>query len=381
MTVRDPSIEGYLLDRPDKLAALRALTDLSCVTIDTTLFKYRRLLPLALRYAYWAVAPGGRIVIRDHTGPNPQAPAFEAPFNMVRQWVFKTLGRDAEVAGFDPSGRIELVRRTPVAAGGWSAGVVFSGRDGELADLRRCLDGLMLQPELSRAQGGEIVVSAPPGARPDWFDLYPDVRCLDYETPPGARFLIGRKKNALIEALRGPRVAILHARIVLSAGALAAVPREFDILSPNVFAVEGGVTRTYLSLASAPEPTLGALPKGPIVNLRNIPSRDPLALHSRGGVFVDGGCFFTTRALHAECPLDDALGWEEGEDLEWCARALAHGYISDIALGAHAVSSTSKYRPRPKLGILETPAEQLVRGVRQLRARAVDSLGRMAGRR
>ena len=84
---------------------------------------------------------------------------------------------------------------------------------------------------------------------------------------------------------------------------------------------------------------------------------------------------------HAACPLSDHLGWEEGEDLEWCARAFGLGYVSDIVLGAEAVSSTSRYKARPALGVVEPAAEYLVRRGRVAKAWALDGLGRLTGSR
>ena len=381
MAAPTPDLQtGFVLNDPRQLLDLRRKTDLAEIVVDTAAFKFRRLLPLALRYALWATAPGGRIVIRDKGGVNPHAPPFEAPFNLVRRWIFKAVGRDTKIAAYDSSGVVELIRVAPILAPTWSAGVVFSGREADHADLERCLTGLVQQPELSHERGGEVVVAGPPGARPGLLDRFPTVKYLDYVEPDDPRFLIGRKKNALIRHLSGPRIAILHARVVLEAGALAALPREFDILSPNTLVLEREERRPYLSLASAPGSVLGQIPRDLVLNFRNVPRRDPLALHRRGGVYVDGGCFFTTKAVHEACPLDDHLGWEEGEDLEWCSRAFANGYISDIALDSLAISTTSRYRPRPRLGPLEAPAEWVVRRARVIKAGVGAGLRGLIGR-
>jgi len=55
----------------DDLRRLRGRTDLDAVELVAAGFKYRRLLPLALRYALWATAPGGRIVVRDSSADDP----------------------------------------------------------------------------------------------------------------------------------------------------------------------------------------------------------------------------------------------------------------------------------------------------------------------
>jgi len=376
-----PAADRVIVRSRADLLPLRAATGLSEVVIETPKLKHRRLLPLALRYALWAVRPGGRIVLLDDGRTTQEAPPFEAPFNLVREWTFKFLGRDTQLVGFDEKGVIDLERRTPLPPKGWSAGVIFSGGQGELETLETCLQGLSRQPELDPASGGEIVVCGPPRAEPALLSRFPAVRYLEFLDEPGPRFLICRKKNALIRALHGPRVALFHARVQLDPLALSAAPEEFDILSPDTVNIENGEPKPYLSLVSAAETNIGAVPRRLGLNLRNVPGADPLVLHERGGVHVDGGAFFTTKALHAECPLDDNLAWGEGEDVEWCARAFAHGYISDLARGCRATSVTSKIRARPPLGSLLWPVERSVRALRLARAATADGWDRLWGQR
>lgn len=350
------------------LARLRSSTDLDEVMVDARRLKYRGLLPCALRYALWAVRPGGRIVVHDDGRHDASAPIFEVPFNSVRQWAMKFVARDAELVRFDAAGLLEFERSAPVLEPGWSAGVVYSGRDEELPSLRRCLAGLAAQPELSSQRGGEIVVCGPERDL-GFLAEFPQVRYLPYEAPAGHRFLIGHKKNALIRALRGPRIAIVHARIVFDAGALSGVPREFDILAPNIAVMEGGRRTPYLSIGRSDAAWPGLMPRRLPLTMRNLGSGDALALHRHGGVFVDGGAFLVTRRVHEACPLDEALAWEEGEDLEWCARAHLHGYLSDFAPGCTALSQAgSRLRRRPRLGVLTRGAEFVVRRARWVRA-------------
>lgn len=347
------------------LPLLRDSRDLEAVTLHAGALKHNGLLPYALRYALWAVAPGGRILVTDKGQKNPDSPIYEVPFNIVSQWTFRMLGDDVEVANFKP-GEIELIRRRPVPATGWSAGIVFSGREAELDALRACVDALAAQPELS-GPGGEIVVCGPPGAAPEFLNATPNARYLPYQEPPGPRFLIGAKKNFLAAALKGPRLIILHARVLLAPGALAAAPREFDILSPNTTVQVQGREIPYLSLSLIDSPWPGRMARRLPVHLRHV-GGEASRLRGRGVAYVDGGAIMTMRDLIMACPINPNIGWEEGEDVEWCARALMLGRISDLAEGVHARSTVSKFSRPPRFGPLERPVEATARSAKTLAA-------------
>lgn len=349
------------------LPVLRARRDLDLVILRVQTLKHRGVLPYALRYALWAVRPGGHIQIEDDAARNPDSPIYEVPFNTVSQWTFRMLGEDVEVADFQP-GRIDLIRRRPLPAGGWSAGVVFSGRPAELDGLRACLAALAAQPELGGPEG-EIVVCGPPGAEPDFLGQIPNARYLAYQEPAGPRFLIGAKKNALAAALRGPRLIILHTRILLEPGALAAVPREFDILAPNTWVEVQGRRVPYLSLSRVDSPWPGRMARRLPLHMRHV-GGDAARLRGQDLTYVDGGAIITMRDLLMACPINPHIGWEEGEDVEWCARALMMGRISDLAENAHARSTTSKFLRPPRFGPLERPIEMAVRGLKTARAAA-----------
>lgn len=366
-------------------ADIRRLRDLETpvdrVEIHAAAFKHRGLLPLVLRYALWAVPPGGRIVILDDGHNDPASPLFEAPFNQVRLWAAKFLGADADPADFDKQGRMEFIRRAAATPPGWSAGVVFSGREAEHPDLRRCLEGLVAQPELSPDQGGEILIAGPAGKAPDWLSGFPDVQYHPYEDPPGPRFMIGRKKNFLMRQMRNPRMLVLHARIRLDEGALSRVRREFDILAPNVAVEHDGARVPYLSLIAPDHMVLGRIMRRHSLMARDLRDADPLALHEYGQTYVDGGAFMVSRRVFEACPMDEAIAWEESEDVEWCGRAFALGFVNDLAVGCGAVSSTSKLKARPNLGALHRIAWRGARSVRWLKAALRHATLAAAGRR
>ena len=346
---------------PDDIVRARMAIDHDAVIVDARRLKMTGLLPLALKYALFAVREGGRIMIEDEADNELGSPACAVPHKLVRQWTFQFIGRDTELALLEP-GRIELHRIRPVTPPGWSAGIVFSGRDAEIPTLLKALDGLGTQPEL-----GEIAVCGPPRDL-GFLNDFPGVRYIEHVDPPGERVMIAAKKNALIRALKGPRVLILHARVVLASGALAGVPREFDLSGPNILQQDGGRTASYLSLSSTETIWPGRMPRRTPWLMRHV-GDDPLELHRKGQLFVDGGAFYVTKAAHELCPLNNLIAWNEAEDVEWCARAFVHGLLVDVAPDSIAISQTAKVRMPPRLAAATPPLLRLLKRLREARAR------------
>lgn len=349
---------------PADIAAARLIVDRDAAIVDARRLKRLGLLPLALKYALFAVREGGRIIIEDEPDRELGSPAWSVPHKLVRQWTFQFIGRDTELVSLEPFGRIELRRTRAATSAGWSAGIVFSGKDGELPTLLKALEGLVRQPELI---DGEIAVCGPPRDL-DFLAPYPGVRYVDHIDPPGERVMIAAKKNALIRALRGPRVLILHARVVLAPGALAAVPREFDISGPNILQEANGRTASYLSLSSSETIWPGHMPRSTPWLMRHV-GDDAIALHRKGRLFVDGGAFYVMKTAHDLCPLNDLIAWNEAEDVEWCARAFTQGLLIDIAPDSFALSQTAKIRMPPAAGGATAPLLRLLKAMRELKAR------------
>ncbi len=180
--------------------------------------------------------------------------------------------------------------------------------------------------------------------------------------------MIAAKKNVLIRALGGPRILILHARVVLEPGALDAVPREFDISGPNIMQESGGRRTSYLSLSSTETIWPGQMPRTTPWLMRHVDD-DPIALHRKGRLFVDGGAFYVMKAVHELCPLNDLIAWNEAEDVEWCARAFTAGLLVDIAPDSLALSQTAKIRMPPALGCATAPLLRSLKRLREARSR------------
>jgi len=376
-------VEGgaFTVAAREDLYRLKAMHGLSRVEIRTGRLTYRNLMPHALKYGIWALAPGGTLLVRDDA-PNvfDLAPRFVS-FKLVRQWTYKLLAGEAEPVRLDVDrGEIELVRTRPPTPPGWGAGVVFSGGEAELPRLHACLDALLRQPELLPGNRGQIAVCGPAGAE-GAVAGHPGVGYLVHEVPSGPRVMICAKKNALIRHLDGPRIAIMHTRITLEPGALARVPAEFELITPRVLVDGARGPDDYLSLGVHDAGLPGYAPRLAPSSLRRVPVDRYLDLYDEGPPYLDGGVFFVRKDVHARCPLNEAVAWDEAEDLEWSHRALAAGFLIDLAPEARARSAVAKLRSLP---LPEGPA-RLVRDARArlaaARARLRDRVERLAGRR
>jgi hypothetical protein len=338
-------------------------------------------MPHALKYAAWALAPGGSVLVQDD-GPNvfDLVPRFVS-FKLMRQWAYKLLAGEAEPVRLDvEKGEIELVRTRPPTPPGWSAGVVFSGQAAELPRLRACLDSLLQQPELLPGRGGEIVVSGPSGAEGCLIG-YPGVGYLVHDMAPGPRVMICAKKNALIRHLKGPRVMVMHTRITLEPDTLRHVPAEFELCTPRVLTAGRNGWDDYLSLGAHDAGLPGYAPRLAASSLRRVPAERYLDLYDEGPPYLDGGVFMVRKDVHERCPLNESVAWDEAEDLEWSLRALAAGFLLDLAPEARAYSAIGKLRSLP---LPEGPTRWLREarsGVVAARSRLWDQAERLLHRR
>jgi hypothetical protein len=369
MTGRQANDTVHEVRYPAQLYSLRRITGLNEVRIISHHLKRRGLLLHAVKYAYWAVKQGGVIHIEDN-GPDDQGiQAWRITFPMVRQLALVAIGNGCERPEVSASSRtISLRRKEPVPPPGWSGGVVFSGDDKEIPQLTDCLTGLMNQMEF-RSPQGEIFVCGPE-RNLDFLKPFPEVQYVVYDTPPTKPFPISDKKNTLIARMRGPRLLVLHARIALEDGAISHAPAEFDILSPNVFlrAKSGLVPNTCYSTIDPRSPNL--LPRLFSRSTRTTPPASYLGLLRRRRPYVDGGAFMVMKHVYERCPLHDHLGWGDCEDVEWCRRAEALGFLVDLDPEVRAVSSISKVTnahnlPRPVHSLLQTMG-RTIRGAANL---------------
>ena len=222
-------------------------------------------------------------------------------------------------------------------AEGWSAGIVFSGNAQEVPTLALCLQGLLAQPEL--VASGDIVVCGP-AAGESLLPTRDGIRYLVYETPSEAgRFLVGRKKNVLLRALRHERALICHTRVVLRPGAIAALPAEFDLITPKVFVQGHKAILPYLDLGFMGLTTISMTGKGdqPPIYYARERWHDYLR---RFYPYVDGGLFCVRRNLALSVPMHNRIAWGEGEDTEWCLRLLNQGHLVELATNPQAAADS-----------------------------------------
>ena len=330
-----------VIEDASQLMALRGMRDLETLNF---LFDDRRFsgnLPLYLiKYGLWALRPGGNLILE---APNLLDSMVlkpgRLPFQLLVQLAARVSEGLASLVEVDVLARRLVLQRTaPKLDEAWSAGVVFSGNAQEVPTLERCLKGLRAQPELIAT--GDIVVCGPQAGE-SLVATGDGIRYLVYESPSEAgRFLVGRKKNLLLRALRHERALICHTRVVLRPGTLAALPPEFDLITPRVFVQGEKSILPYLDLGFMGLESVGMTSSGnqpPICYPRE--SWHDYLRHFYP--YIDGGLFCVRRKLALSVPLHDRVAWGEGEDAEWSLRLLNMGHLIELAANPHAAADSS----------------------------------------
>lgn len=314
-------------------------------------------LPLyAARFALWSLREGGTLHVH--------APTTLASVSVVTgRWAFqllvmmfcKALDGWGEVIAHDLQARTLVCRRTraPLQRGPWSAAVMFSGSAGEVSGLKKCLGGLLAQPEIR--EGGQVLVCGPAAgeALVDVGGAGGVVQYLAVETPERAgRFMIGEKKNIAIRALRHERVLVCHTRIVLREGCLAAMPAEFDLITPRVWVQGAEAMLPYLDLG------LFATDSAALYSDKaSAPCHYDRARWLHGVAqrypYIDGALFCVRKSLAQRVALSDSIGWGEAEDSEWALRLVHGGRLVELAPQAHAESTSCKTPRYARWGHLE----------------------------
>lgn len=347
------------------LYALKGRVGLNEVVLHTSDIKMRGVLRYALKYALWALSPGGRITVIDNGPDTFDILPYRIPFPMVCQQAFKVLGDDVELIELDRSElRIVVERRRPTLAPGWSAGVIFSGNPSEVPAVHKCLDALYRQPELRVETGGQVMVCGPAAAR-DVISGYPEAEYVPYENSEGPRTFTTRKKNVLALAARNPRIAIMHARMLLADGCLAGLPDEFDVTTPRVEYHGEGLSVPYLDWMVVPSLDGDAVPRRLPAPYNYQRSRYLDLLRTGMLPFIDGGLFIARTELLRQVPINPDLAWGEAEDIEWCARLHAAGALVDLAPAVLAISQSFKspayFLKYPRLASLTVVPKRLVK--------------------
>lgn len=324
------------------LKLLRETRNLKEVEIMMDDFLHGNLPLYVLKFALWACELNGYVILNARKTVNSVTlVAGQHSFQLLLQLLCKAAdGLGVMVECDIEDKRVKFKRKlieleiTP-----WSAAVIFSGSDTEINQLRDCIRGLQAQPELRN--GGQIVVCGPASGKTA-ISTIPGIEYLIFETQfQAGRFIVGKKKNFAIQALRHERILICHTRIVLQPGCLAKIPLEFDLCTPRVW-IKGQYTQLpYLDLGFLKRCTL------------NVDSHFlPLPIHydrqnwiqhlKTKSPYIDGGIFCVQRSIALKIPMSESVAWGEAEDVEWCARLLQNGITIELAIDSHADSTICK---------------------------------------
>lgn len=358
------------------LETAKYASDLSEVVVHTDGFKYRGLLPHALKYGFWALRPGGTLTILDGGPEHSFLATGSVSFHTVRQLTFALLGPGSSIKSIDYEAcTIQLERTAPRLGETWGAGVIFSGQASETPELITCLDALSKQSVLAGRKA--VYVCMPQEGDKGFLEDFPDTNIVAFEYAGGKPFPIARKKNTLVEEMAGDKIAILHARIKLDPDALTKAPPEFDFAAPNVQLDVEGRRVPYLAYSTIDPIVPYSVPRSMPRNTRNLGSKSYLTALARRRPFIDGGAILASRQAYLDCPQNPYLGWGDAEDIEWCRRAELNGYLVDFHPAVTCLSSTNKVSdthnlPTPLYDILQSVNVRLkhVRGLARLALRS-----------
>ncbi|NDR56618.1 hypothetical protein [Aliiruegeria sabulilitoris] len=318
------------------------------IELATAKLKYRGLLQHALKYALWALAPGGVLTILDN-GPNDGFVApFTVPFSIVRMLAFQMLGAETETLDLDPKRQVIQLKRISEPVGNtWQAGIIISGAPQEKQPLQSALEGLLAQPELTRPSS--VLVCGPKSAKgllPADIDTS-KLEYIPYEGTAAKPFPICKKKNHLISAMTADKIIVSHARIKFDANVLRNSPNEFDFAAPMIFVESGHYRKRHISYTIQD----ARLPAryGTRVNLGSRYADDPRIHLSARQPFIDGAVFLAARESYLRNPLNANLGWGDAEDVEWCTRAQANGFLVDFWPKVTGITTVDKLNTRTEL--------------------------------
>lgn len=355
----------------DTLMALREANDLAAVELDLDMLLVGNLPLYAVRFALWALKPGGVLTIR--AAATLDTVSFVPgrwSFQFLTQLLGKGMAGLGEMVSCEVARREIICRRTApiLPPAPWSAFVVYSGNPSEKPLLQQCLAALLQQAPIS--EGGQLVVCGPEAGR-QGLELPPSVDYLAVETRHQAgRFLIGAKKNEALRHASHERVLICHTRIALQPGCLEALPREFDLITPRVW-VQGRRKRLpYLDLGFVGGHSVALFSRRPQPPI-HYPRERWLSRAGELYPYVDGGLVCVRRSLALKIPMSDVVAWGEAEDVEWAMRLMQEGHVLELAPGAHADSLTCKTARYARWGHLRAfrAVSNLVQHARALRHR------------
>jgi hypothetical protein len=298
----------------------------------------------ALHAAASALAPGGELVVcnlgkdsQTIQPGNPVAPTVRMQARSVLRYSCEEL--------WGQSGSLHFRKREQTNHIGWSIGLLYSGSDKEVDQVRHSVDAILRQENIDWTSA-EIIICGPQSGE-SIIGYWPHLTCIRYlrfdysDTGP---FPISMKKNFIARNASYDHIALLHSRIHLQPQCISLLPKNFDIITPRIITSISGVdieNTSFVAIDSGwPFRPADVYPAG---GYSLVEGRFLEALRRRVG-YIDGGLIFTTKRVLAVCPFNDALRWGDCEDVEWCRRAEANGFIVELAVHSWARSATNKYR-------------------------------------
>lgn len=334
------------------LLELRKKNGLTEVNINLQSLLKGNLPIYVIRYSLWSLRPGGRLnIIAPNTIDSPSLVPRTWSFQLVTQLIAKACQEIGEIVTCDVKSRRLICQRFSQAKNNikWSAGIIYSGMLSEMQQMKRCVQTMLLQPELE--DGGQVVVCGPPSTESHIAE-FKNVEYLPIETQEvSGRFLIGRKKMELIKQMKNNKVLVCHTRIELGSSCLANLPSEFDIITPRVW-VNGLKARLpYLDLGFFANSSAGMYSEisQPSISFDRQKWMEYLKMFYP---YIDGGLFCVRRDLALQVPLSSEIAWAEAEDSEWCLRIINSGKAVELWLGSHAESATCKMPRYSRFGHL-----------------------------
>ena len=332
------------INKQHQLVELRSKRNIQFLEINADEFLAGDLLLYLFRYAAWALAEGGCAeVTASKTVDSMGILMARWSFQSVLQSAVKGIANIASLVSVDLKCRKftfqryskPLIRDNP-----WSAAVMFSGKESEIPYLKKCIEGLQFQPELTN--GGQILICGPTRSA-EIIKNFNNIEYLPFDDEIiSGRFMVGRKKNYAVSKLNHEKLLVCHTRIILQPGCLAALPDEFDLITPAVNIVGAkGITLPYADLMFHKflSSSIYTQSPGPYIGYQRVRWRNYLREYQP---YIDGALFCSRRSLFQEIQISGNIAWGEGEDVEWCRRLLLSGYLIELCENATAKSVVNK---------------------------------------
>lgn len=334
------------------LAALRKAEGLEHVEINMSELAAGGIASYAGKLGVWSLVENGTLTIKcPNVSLSPAIVPGTISFNLLCQTLFPAILPYASLVNIDRDRKNLIFRRTSsrVKSNKWSFGIIFSGSAVEFELLSNCIRSIRNQTIFEK--DWEIVVCGPKASQNEVLSKL-DVDYLSFETRSiHHRFDISSKKNYLMSKLKHSKKLICHTRIELKPSCIENLPLEFELITPSV-TIDG-------SAGKLPYLDLGFI-RGTTRNLNSVKitpcyydRRNWISYLANAIPYIDGGLYCINSNWVKENNLCEHLAWAEAEDVEWCQRLNANGFICELSLSAKANSQTCKMDRYKQFGHLK----------------------------